>query len=60
MPTSLIWTLVVFIGAFALLGVIIYAKMTNKASHRQMRETEQAMRYLYKDGPVEDRTRGAS
>ena len=60
MATSMIWTLVVFIGAFALLGAIIYAKMTNKVSHRQMRETEQATHDLYKEGPVEDRTRGAS
>lgn len=60
MATGMIWTLVVFIGGFALLGVIIYAKFTNKVSHRQMRETEQATHDLYKDGPVEDRSRGGS
>ena len=60
MATSMIWTLVVFIGGFALLAVIIYAKFTNKVSHRQKREAEAATHDLYKDGPVEDRTRGAS
>ena len=60
MATGLIWMLVVFIGAFVLLGAIIYAKFTNKVSHRQLRQTEQATHDLYKDGPVEDRTRGAS
>ena len=60
MATSMIWTLVVFIGGFALLAVIVYAKFTNRVSHREHRQAEQATHDLYKDGPVEDQTRGAS
>lgn len=54
------WMLVVFVGAFLLLAVIIYAKFTNRVPPREHRETERATKRLYEDGPVEDQGRGTS
>ncbi len=45
-----LWLIVVFIGAFVLVGAIAWAKAKNrKISPEQERRTEQATRDLYRD-----------
>ena len=46
--TGSLWVIVVFVGAFALFGVILWARAKNKAiSPEQERRSEQATRDLY-------------
>ena len=56
MTTGAIWTLIVFVGGFALLAAIIWAKARNRVSHRQHRETEEATRRLYEEGTTDEST----
>lgn len=51
-----LWVIVVFVGAFVLLGVMIWARQKNKAiTPEQERRSEQATRDLYnKDGRTEE------
>ncbi len=46
-----LWLIVVFIGAFVLMGVIIWARTKNrKITPEQHRRTEEATRDLYREG----------
>jgi hypothetical protein len=54
MATGAIWMLVVFVGAFVLMGAILWAKAKNRVSHRQQRQTEAATRELYRDGTTDE------
>jgi hypothetical protein len=48
------WIIVVFVGAFALGGAILWAMANNRTSKRKLEQTEQATRDLY-DGDTADR-----
>lgn len=56
MTMGAIWMLVVFVGAFVLMGAILWAKSRNRISHRQHRETEAATRDLYEGGTTDEST----
>ncbi|MDP1027158.1 hypothetical protein Q5H91_08040 [Sphingomonas sp. KR1UV-12] len=50
-----LWLIVVFIGAFVLVGAIAWAKAKNRRiSPEQDRRTEQATRDLYRNGSDDD------
>ena len=54
---SVVWIVVVFLGAFALMAAIAYGVAANKrTSKADLRRTEQATRDLYDGDPV-DRTK---
>jgi hypothetical protein len=54
MVISSFWIIVVFVGAFALGGAILWAMANNRTSRRTLERTEQATRDLY-DGETADR-----
>lgn len=52
------WTIVVFIGGFALLAAMIWAWAKNrKITPEENRRTEDATRELYKTGTTDETTR---
>lgn len=56
MTMGAIWMLVVFVGAFVLMGAILWAKAKNRTSHRQDRHTEAATKKLYEEGTTDEST----
>lgn len=56
MGISILWTLVVFVGGFIVLGAVIaWAMKHNKQSKAQFDRTERATRELYDTDPVDRR-----
>ena len=52
-----LWLIVVFVGAFVLMGVMIWARAKNKQiPPEQDRRSEQATRDLYREGEEDQRT----
>ena len=51
------WVIVVFVGAFALMGAILWAKANNRTSPEKLAETERATRDRYAEGDTVDRTK---
>jgi hypothetical protein len=51
------WTIVVFVGAFALMGAILWAKANNRTSRAKLEKTEAATARIYEQGDTVDRTK---
>ena len=59
MVISSFWTIVVFIGAFILFGVIIFAwRQNKKVTPEQDRRSEAATRELYRTEDADDKAKG--
>jgi hypothetical protein len=53
-----IWLIVVFVGAFVLIGAIAWARAQNgKITPEQERRSEQATHDLYRNGTTDETTR---
>lgn len=51
------WTIVVFVGAMLLLGVLIWARAKNKVMPKEFDRSEQATRDLYREQDADDKAR---
>ncbi len=52
------WTIVVFVGAFALMGAILWAKANNRTSRAKLEKTEAATARMYAEGDTVEKRRG--
>jgi len=50
MLSGVSWILVVFVGAFALMGAILWAKANNRTSRAKLEKTEAATAAIYAEG----------
>jgi len=51
------WTIVVFVGAFALMGAILWAKANNRTSRAKLEKTEAATAQRFAEGDTVDRSK---